>query len=225
MKNHEIQWELENHKKKVIIKVCSEDFIEQVENYNTGMSNNYIFKNPATYKARVVGIKMKIFRATGIPPHKQDKNRVSVSNKNTPLAWVTFSNPKIVQDIFRLSVQTGNGKRFNAFPHIPGKVMARHKKIIEILKELQSINLNLCYQIRLGQNDLEVRIKSHFKFDWQPYVKTELIALDPNDTIPEWELTGDTSKLINTTLNDPTNKSKNKRLARTSPEGQVNKKK
>merc|ERR1711954_499803 len=101
------------------------------------MSDDYFLKNPATHKSRVVSDKLKNFHSTGIPPHKIDIKKLTMSNKNTPLAWITFGNAKIVQDIFRLSVQNGKEKELNAFPNIPGKAMARNNKIIEILKELQ----------------------------------------------------------------------------------------
>ena len=57
------------------------------------------FKNPLMCGARLTGITMKIFHATGIAPHKQSILRVSISYKrSTALAWVTFKSPRIVSD-------------------------------------------------------------------------------------------------------------------------------
>merc|ERR1711954_24116 len=69
---HEKSWELEDCQKKIIIKVTREDFISEVKDYDPQVSDDFIFKNPVMYGARVSGIKIKIFNATGIMPHKLD---------------------------------------------------------------------------------------------------------------------------------------------------------
>merc|ERR1711954_336624 len=106
----------------------------------------------------------------------------------------------------------------NAFPHIPGKAMKRHDAIIEILKRLQEQNEQLRYQIRLGQNDLEVRVKNHVPHDYRPYVKIDLKTIDPNNEVPEWDLT---YKRTNPFDKDVTG---NRRRAEESPENQNMKK-
>merc|ERR1712081_114966 len=123
--------------------------------------------------------------------------RVNISSKNATLAWVTFASEKTVKDIYRLSVQNGNETKFNCFPQIPAKGMKRNDGIVQILKRLQSINTNLCYQIRLGSEDLELFIKNHFKYDWRPYVRINLSLIDPNNTIPSWETTVNYRNLFN----------------------------
>merc|ERR1711954_127798 len=50
-----------------------------------------------------------------------------------------------------------------------------------------------------------------------PYVKVDNKTLGPNNTIPDWDLTGDLSKIIPST--EPEQSKKNKRLASKSPEG------
>lgn len=78
---HEKRWELKDCKCKIIIRITKEDFIGEIEDYSHVMSEDYVMKNPITYGARVTGIKMKIFNATGIAPHKLDVVRVSISTK------------------------------------------------------------------------------------------------------------------------------------------------
>ena len=56
------------------------------------------------------------------------------------LAWVSFESAKTVAEIFRLAMQNGNNRNFNAFPHIPGKALKRHDTIVKILKGLQEQN-------------------------------------------------------------------------------------
>merc|ERR1711954_75636 len=58
--DHEKNWELEDGKKKIIIRVEREDFETEVEGYNPEMSDDFILKNPVTYGARLAGIKNKI---------------------------------------------------------------------------------------------------------------------------------------------------------------------
>merc|ERR1711954_328249 len=152
------------------------------------MSEDYLFKNPVTYKARVSGIKMKIYNATGIPPQKLDIIRVSISTKRAKLAWVMFNSSRTVNHIFRLSVINGNSSQFNAFPHVPAKAMARRDKIEKILKRLQTQNKSLRYQIRLGEDDLNIMLKNHKDFDYIPFRKVTLEMIDPNDKVPEWYL-------------------------------------
>merc|ERR1711954_254013 len=100
-----------------------------------------------------------------------------------------------------------------------GKALKRHGAIVKILKRLQEQNTKLRYQIRLGQDDLEVRLKNHVPTDYRPYVKVDIKTLDPNGEIPEWELT--TNRINPFTKIDKGNK----RSAEDSPENQTAKKK
>ena len=61
------------------------DFIHQIEDYSTGMKDNFMLKSPVTYGVRVLGIEEKIHNATGIAPHKLDICRVSISPKQKVL--------------------------------------------------------------------------------------------------------------------------------------------
>merc|ERR1711954_279567 len=179
---------------KIIIKVTREDITREIEDYDPQVSDDFVFKNPVTYGARVSGIKQKIFNATGLMPHKIDILRVSISTVKAKLAWVTFASSRTVNDIFRLSVQNGNQTSFDAFPHIPGKAMARKTGVEEILKRLQSINKQICYQIRLGKDDIELYMKNHVEFQWKPYRKIEINVIDPNGMVPKWDLTSNDSR-------------------------------
>merc|ERR1712081_66769 len=125
----------------------------------------------------------------GIPPHKLDILRVSISTKRAKLAWVTFAQAKTVNDIFRLVVINGNSTEFNAFPHVPAKAMARRDSIEYLLKRLQRENQSLRYQIRLGSDNLEIMLKNHKDFHYVPYRKVTLEMIDPNNEVPEWDLT------------------------------------
>merc|ERR1711954_475278 len=187
-KDHERKWELDDCKRKLIIKITVADFIREIEDYSPEMSEDYVLKNPVNYGARVSGIKMKIFNATGIPPHKLDILRVSISTKRAKLAWVTFAQARTVNDIFRLVVINGNTTDFNAFPHVPAKAMARRDGFENILKRLQKENNSLRYQIRLGVDDLEIMLKNHKDFHYVPYRKVALPMIDPNNEVPEWDL-------------------------------------
>merc|ERR1711954_320315 len=153
------------------------------------MTEDYIFKNPINYDARITGIKTNIFNATGIPHHKLDILRISISTKRAKLAWVTFVKAKTVADIFRLAVINGNASQFNAFPHVPAKAMARRDGIEKILKSLQTDNPQLRYQIRLGDDDLDIFLKNHKDYDYVPYRKVTLKMIDPNGEVPDWDLT------------------------------------
>merc|ERR1711954_46554 len=216
---HEKRWEISAHKKKLIMKVERKDFVKHIQNYDPEISDEYVFKNPVVYAAREAGIREKIFNQTGIHPNKLDIIRVSVSTKRAKLAWVSFKTAKTGSDIFRLAMQNGGSKDFNAFPHIPGKALKRHDAIVEILKRLQEQNSQLRYQIRLGTNDLEIRVKNHLPHDYRPYVKIELDSIDPNGEVPDWELTSNR-------INPFESLSKgNKRLAEESPEQQKARKK
>merc|ERR1711954_584160 len=170
-KTHEKKWELADCKRRIIIKVTVQDFINEIEDKEANMTEDYVFKNPINYDARITGIKTKIFNATGIPHHKLDILRISISTKRAKLAWVTFVKTKTVADIFRLAVINGNASEFNAFPHVPAKAMARRDGIERILKSLQADNPQLRYQIRLGEEDLEVFLKNHKEYDYVPYRK------------------------------------------------------
>merc|ERR1711954_373154 len=187
-KTHERKWEIEDCKRKIIIKILVADFVKEIEDYSPEMSEDYVLKNPVNYGARVSGIKMKIYNATGIPPHKLDILRVSISTKRAKLAWVTFAQAKTVNDISRLAVINGNSTEFNAFPHVPAKAMARRDGIEYLLKRLQRENNSLRYQIRLGKDDLEIMLKNHKDFHYVPYRKVTLEMIDPNNEVPEWDL-------------------------------------
>merc|ERR1711954_7303 len=102
---------------------------------------------------------------------------------------------------------------------IPGKALKRHDAIVEILKRLQEQNSQLRYQIRLGQDDLEVRLKNHVPHNYCPYVKVDIKTIDPNGEVPDWELT--TNRVNPFAKIDKGNK----RLAEDSPENQAAKKK
>merc|ERR1712081_77730 len=210
---HEKKWEINIHKKKIIMKVERSDFVKHIQNYNPEITDDFVFKNPITYAAREAGVREKIFNNTGIHPNRLDIVRVSVSTKRAKLAWITFKSAKTVSEIFRLAMQNGGNREFNAFPHIPGKALKRHDAIIEILKRLQEQNQQLRYQVRLGQDDIEVRLKNHVQHDYRPYVKVEIETIDPNGEVPGWELT--------CTRMNPFEKKGNKRSAEESPENQT----
>merc|ERR1711954_232883 len=91
--------------------------------------------------------------------------------------------------------------RFNAFPHVPSKAMARKEGIEMILKCLQEINKELRYQIQLGANDLEVMLKIHKEYDYKPYRRIELKNIDPNEEVPAWDLTTKKSPMISNAVN------------------------
>merc|ERR1711954_565601 len=162
----------------------------------------------------------KIFHATGIMPHRLDILNVQISTKRVKLAWVKFEKIRTVNDIFCLAVLNGNMTKFNAFPHIPGKAMARKEGLKKILKNLQIANKQIRYQIRLGSKDLEVMIKIHQDFDYKPYRKIDIESLDPNGDVPNWDLvTADEKK--NEKHSNPSAAGKNagKKEASSSPEG------
>merc|ERR1711954_444484 len=216
---HEKRWELNCHKKKIIMKIERADVVKHIQNYNPEVTDEFMLKNPVTYAAREAGGREKIYNATGIHPNKLDIIRISTSTKRAKLAWITFKSAKTVSDIFRLAMQNGGNRDFNAFPHILGKALKRHDAIVEILKRLQEQNSQLRYQIRLGQDDLEVRLKNHVPTDYRPYVRVEINTIDPNNEVPEWELSSNR-------VNPFTRLEKgNKRSAEESPENQKAKKK
>merc|ERR1711954_186769 len=222
--DHEKAWELEDCQKKLIIRVTREDFIHEVKDYDPQVSDDFIFKNPVTYGARVSGIKIKIFNATGIMPHKLDIVRISISTVKAKLAWVTFTSARTVKDIFTLAVQNGNQTGFNAFPHIPSKAMARKSGIEEIMKRLQGINKKIRYQIRLGKSDLDLYMKNHEDHHYKPFRKVDLKVIDPNGEIPEWDLSV-SSRRGPTPASNPFDITKNpgKRGAVESPETRTSK--
>merc|ERR1711954_347471 len=82
----------------------------------------------------------------------------------------------------------GNAKNFNAFPHIPAKAMAKKEGIEKILKRIQTINNQLRYQVRMGESDLLIKVKYQYKDDYRPYVTVKLEDIDPNETVPDWDL-------------------------------------
>merc|ERR1711954_211237 len=94
-----------------------------------------------------------------IPSNKLDIMKISISTVKAKLAWVTFSKPKTVSDIFRFAVINGNTTNFNAFPHVPSKAMKRRDGKENILKRLQKESTSLRYQIRLRDEDLTIMLK------------------------------------------------------------------
>merc|ERR1712112_749951 len=221
---HEKTWELDECKKKIIIKVTREDFISEIKDYDPQVSDDYVFKNPVTYGARVSSIKLKIYNATGLMPHKLDIVRVSISTVKAKLAWVTFASARTVSDIFKLAVQNGNQTGFHGFPHVPSKAMARKTGLEEILKRLQKINKQIRYQIRLGKSDLEVFMKNHEDYTWKPFRKVDISMIDPNEEVPKWDLTVSSRKNNSNEIN-PFDITKNpgKRGAIVSPEARAKK--
>merc|ERR1711954_57630 len=221
---HEISWELDDCKKKIIIRVSREDFVSEIKNYDPKVNDDFVFKNPVTYGARVSGVKNKIYNATGIMPHLLDIVRVSTSTVNAKLAWVTFASARTVSDIFKLAVQNGNQTGFHAFPHVPSKAMARKAGLEEILMRLQKINKQIRYQIQLGKNDLELFMKNHEDHTTKPSRKVEISVIDPNEEVPKWDLTVSSSKNVSNVSN-PFDITKNpgKRGAVESPEARVSK--
>merc|ERR1711954_509839 len=113
---------------------------------------------------------------------------LSISTVKAKLCWITFSNARIVGEIFRLTMINGNTSSFNAFPHIPAKAMSRKESIELILKRVQAINKQLRYQVRMGDDDLIVKVKNHRKDDYSPYVSVPIKDIDPNETVEDWEL-------------------------------------
>merc|ERR1711954_280913 len=137
---------------------------------------------------RVTAIKFKIYNATGIPPHQLDILNLSVSTKRVKLCWLTFSSERTVSEIFRLSMINGNAREFNAFPHIPAKAMCRKEDLEKILKRILGINTQLRYQVRMGEDDLLVKVKYSYKDDYQPHCMVRICDIDPNDTVRDWDL-------------------------------------
>merc|ERR1711954_50196 len=221
---HEISWELDDCKKKIIIRVSREDFVSEIKNYDPKVNDDFVFKNPVTYGARVSGVKNKIYNATGIMPHLLDIVRVTISTINAKLAWVTFASARTVNDIFKLAVQNGNQTGFHAFTHVPSKAMARKTGLEEILKRLQKINKQIRYQIRLGKSDLEVFMKNHEDYTWKPFRKVDISMIDPNKEVPKWDLTVSSRKNNSNDIN-PFDITKNpgKRGAIESPETRASK--
>lgn len=118
---------------------------------------------------------MKIFNATGIMPHRLDILKASLSTKKAKLAWVTFQKVRTVNNIFCFAVQNGNQTNFHAFPHVPAKAIARKEGLENILNRLQGKKKAHRYQIRLGENDLEVFMKNHEPYNYKPYRKVEIV--------------------------------------------------
>merc|ERR1711954_128387 len=115
---HEKQWELKEHKKKMIMKIEREEIVKHIKDYDPRISDEHVFKNPINYEAREAAVREKIFHATGILPHNLDILRVSVSTKRAELAWILFNSARTGSEIFRLAMQNGGYRSFNAFPHI-----------------------------------------------------------------------------------------------------------
>merc|ERR1711954_464366 len=223
---HEIRTEISFHKRKLIMRVEIDDFIPHIKNFSESMSEDYILKNPVTYSNRVTAIKHKIYNATGIPPHQLDILRISISTKRVKLCWVSFGCERTVNEIFRLSMVNGNARELNAFPHIPAKAMCRKEGIEKNLKRIQAINTPLRYQVRMGESDLVVKIKYNFKDDYRPYRSINLADIDPNNSVPDWDLVMSKKKdsPANATPSNPFDwQKKGKRGASSSPENRVTK--
>merc|ERR1712081_32254 len=191
---HEKRTEISFHKRKLIMRVELEDFIPHIKEYSESMSEDYILKNPVTYSNRVTAVKFKIYNNTGIPPNQLDITRISISTKRVKLCWISFEKERKVNEIFRLAMINGNARNFNAFPHIPAKAMAHKEGIEKILKRIQAVDNMLRYQVRMGTDDLVIKIKYQFKDDYRPYVSIKLEDLDPNGTVPDWDLVMDRRK-------------------------------
>merc|ERR1711954_495540 len=123
---------------------------------------------------RVTAVKFKTYNNTGIPPNQLDIIRISISTKRVKLCWISFEKERTVNKIFHLAMINGNAREFNAFPHILAKAMAHKEGIEKILKIIQSIDKQLRYQVRMGNDDLVVKIKYQFKDDYRPYVSVNL---------------------------------------------------
>lgn len=101
---HKIEWQIEDCRQKLIMRITKEEIIAEMENYEPASSDDFVFKNPVNYGARISAVKVEIYNATGIMPHKIDILRVSISTVKAKLAWITFSSKKTVNNIFRLAV-------------------------------------------------------------------------------------------------------------------------
>merc|ERR1711954_585099 len=66
--------------------------------------------------------------------------------------------------------------------------MERKEGIERILKRIQAIDRQLRYQVRMGEDDLVVKVKYHFKDDYRPYVSISIEDIDPNGTVKDWDL-------------------------------------
>merc|ERR1712081_80756 len=44
------------------------------------------------------------------------------------------------------------------------------------------------YQVQMGESDLVIKIKYQYKDDYRPYVSVSLKDIDPNDSVPDWDL-------------------------------------
>merc|ERR1712081_151988 len=224
---HEKRTEISFHKRKLIMRVELEDFIPHIKEYSESMSEDYILKNPVTYSNRVTAVKFKIHGNTGIPPNQLDITRISISTKRVKLCWISFEKERTVNEIFRLAMINGNVRNFNAFPHIPAKAMACKEGIEKILKRIQAIDKQLRYQVRMGNDDLVIKIKYQYKDDYRPYISINLNDIDPNDTVPDCDLVMDKRKTdtTNPRTNNPYdwNTKAGKRNASRSPEDRSSK--
>ena len=113
----------------------------------------------------------------------------------------------------------GAGTKFNCFLHIPSKAMKRKEKIESILREVQDMNRQLIYQVRMAESDLKVMVKHFYKNNYWPYVCISIDAIDSNCEVPEWELSTNRVNPFKKVDNG------NKRLAEDSPENQTARKK
>merc|ERR1711954_507558 len=83
------------------------------------------------------------------------------------------------------------------------------------------------YQVRMGNDDSVIKIKYQFKDDYRSYMSVKLQDIDPNDTVPDWDLVMDKRKTVtsNPKVNDPFdwNTISGKRNASRSPEDRSSK--
>merc|ERR1711954_210291 len=64
--SQEKRWEINDCKRPMIMRVERSDFTAHIEDQSHSLTDDYVFKSPVNYGARVTGIKIKIFNATGI---------------------------------------------------------------------------------------------------------------------------------------------------------------
>ena len=106
-----------------------------------------------------------------------------ISSVNFNIAWVKFTNEEIVRSIFRNSaiVQSNN---LNIFPVIPSCGIDRKKAIEKVLKEVQRYNSIIRYQIRLGERDFKVFMKTYIKGEYEAYREIPIEIIDPHEEFP-----------------------------------------
>ena len=92
------------------------------------------------------------------------------------------------------------------------------------MKRLQGINKQFRYQIRLGNQDIELFMKNYQEYNWKPYRKIDINSVDPNGEIPKWDLTFKGEKANKVDVNPfDWSKQPGKRGAIESPEARISK--